>query len=253
MNNHPASLFGAVASPQRPCSVWIPAAKAGSVARDWGTGMNMAGQVITVAQQKGGSGKTTLAAHLALGFQSQGRRVAMVDLDPQGSLGRWFMTRMETAPESCEGLDFATSSAWGISYEVRKLSAANDIVIIDTPPKADSDLRPALRVADLVVVPVSVSHIDLWATEGVLDLAARESCKTLLVMNRTRTGTRLGMDVAKAAERLGANVAKAALGNRVGYAEAMGLGRGAHEGGKSRARDEVDALLQEVAQTLQTG
>lgn len=213
----------------------------------------MAGRVITVAQQKGGSGKTTLAAHLALGFLAQGKSVALVDLDPQGSLGRWFMTRFEKTPEACEGLDFATSSAWGVSYEVRKLTAANDVVIIDTPPKADSDLRPALRVADLVVVPVSVSHVDLWATEGVLDLAARENCPTLLVMNRTRVGTRLNAEVAQAATRLGAEVARASLGNRVGYAEAMGLGRGAQEGTKSRARDEVDALLREVADRLATG
>lgn len=212
----------------------------------------MSGQVITVAQQKGGSGKTTLAAHLALAFQGSGKSVAMVDLDPQGSLGRWFMTRLERAPESCDGLEFATSSAWGISYEVRKLSAGHDVVIIDTPPKADSDLRPALRVADLVVVPVSVSHVDLWATEGVLDLAARENRETLLVMNRTRSGTRLGQEVLQAAERLGANVAQASLGNRVGYAEAMGQGRGAHEVGKGPARDEVMTLLQEVADKLGT-
>ncbi|MBW4981645.1 ParA family protein [Mameliella sp. CS4] len=213
----------------------------------------MAGYVITVAQQKGGSGKTTLAAHLALAFHAQGKRVAVVDLDPQGSLGRWFMTRVETQPEACEGLDFATSSAWGISYEVRKLSASNDIVIIDTPPKADSDLRPALRVADLVVVPVAVSHVDLWATEGVLDLAARENCATLLVMNRTRVGTRLNAEVAEAATRLGADVARASLGNRVGYAEALGQGRGAHEGPKTPARAEIEALAQEVAERLGTG
>lgn len=213
----------------------------------------MAGQVITVAQQKGGSGKTTLAAHLATGFLALGKKVALVDLDPQGSLGRWFMTRFETAPEACEGLDFATSSAWGISFECRKLSAANDIVIIDTPPKADSDLRPALRVADLVIVPVAVSHVDLWATEGVLDLAGRENRKALLVMNRTRSGTRLGMEVAQAATKLGADVARAQLAHRVGYAEAMGKGLCAQEGVKTPARDEVAKLVKEVAARLESG
>ncbi len=212
----------------------------------------MPGHVITVAQQKGGSGKTTLSAHLALGFRDQGKRVALVDLDPQGSLGRWYMTRMERDPGLCTDLDFTTSSAWGISLECRKLCASNDLVIIDTPPKADSDLRPALRVADLVIVPVAASHVDLWATEGVLDLANRENRETLLVMNRTRSGTRLGSEVAAAAQELGANVANSGLANRVGFAETMGQGRGVTEAGKSPARDEVLSLTAEVAELLAT-
>jgi chromosome partitioning protein len=213
----------------------------------------MAGQVITVAQQKGGSGKTTLAAHLAVGFQARGLRVALVDLDPQGSLGRWFMTRLERAPEACAGLDFATSSAWGISYECRKLAAANDLVIVDTPPKADSDLRPALRVAGLVVVPVAMSHVDLWATEGVLDLARREDRDTLLVMNRTRAGTRLGAEVATQAGALGAALAQTGLAQRVAYAESMGQGRCAQEGPRTPAREEVAALVAEVSERLGLG
>ena len=213
----------------------------------------MPGHVITVAQQKGGSGKTTVSANLAIGFLRQGKRVALVDIDPQGSLGRWFMTRLETQAGPVDALEFATSSAWGITYEVRKLSENHDVVIIDTPPKADSDLRPALRVADLVIVPVSVSHVDLWATEGVLDLARREDKETLIVLNRGRPNTRLGAEVAEAAEKLMARIADATLSNRVIYAEALGQGRGAAEGRKTPAQAEVDALTSEVAQVLANG
>lgn len=212
----------------------------------------MPGTVITVAQQKGGSGKTTLAANLAVGFRHAGKRVAVVDLDPQGSLGRWFMTRAETQPQAVEDMDFATSSAWGISYECRKLADSNDIVIIDTPPKADSDLRPALRVADLVIVPVSVSHLDLWATESVLDLSAREDRPALVVMNRTRPGTRLDAEVTEAANALDAPIASASLGNRVAYAETLGKGMGVAEGPKNPAREEIAALVEEVAQQVAT-
>lgn len=213
----------------------------------------MPGHVITVAQQKGGSGKTTVSANLAIGFLRQGKRVALVDIDPQGSLGRWFMTRLETQAGPVDALEFATSSAWGITYEVRKLSENHDIVIIDTPPKADSDLRPALRVADLVIVPVSVSHVDLWATEGVLDLARREDKEAMIVLNRGRPNTRLGAEVAEAAEKLMARIADATLSNRVIYAEALGQGRGAAEGRKTPAQAEVDALTSEVAQVLANG
>jgi len=213
----------------------------------------MTGSVITVAQQKGGSGKTTLAANLAVGFLQAGKSVALVDIDPQGSLGRWFMTRADTDPLLVDGLEFTTSSAWGISYECRKLSGRFDIVIIDTPPKADSDLRPALRVADLVVVPVATSQVDLWATEGVLDLAEREGKRALIVLNRGRPGTRLLQEVAEAATKLDAMVATAQLANRVIYAEALGKGRGASEAARTPARAEVADLTAEVAQLLQAG
>lgn len=204
----------------------------------------MPGKVITIAQQKGGSGKTTLAVNLAAEALRRGMSVALLDTDPQGSLGRWFMTRRERLGEA--GLEFSTSSAWGVSYECEKLKKAVDLVIVDTPPKVDADLRPALREADLVLIPVASSHVDLWATDGVLDLAARERKAAWIVLNRTRAGTRLGDEVAAAAAELTAGVARAGLASRVVYAETLGQGRGAVEAGHRAARAEVAALTDEV-------
>ena len=210
----------------------------------------MAGRIITVAQQKGGSGKTTLAANLAVAMRARGLSVALIDTDPQGSLGRWYIERLGRKGED-EALEFSTSSAWGASYESEKLVKRFDVVIIDTPPKIDSDLRPALRVADLAVVPVATSQVDLWATEGVLDLARREKCDTLIVLNRTRAHTRLTGEVAQGAADLGAEVAGAQLANRVAYAESLGQGEGAGEQSRhATARAEIEALLDEVLERL---
>lgn len=209
----------------------------------------MAGHIITVAQQKGGSGKTTLAANLACTLRARGFSVALIDTDPQGSLGRWFIERMERLGPD-DGMEFSTSSAWGASYEGEKLKKRFDLVILDTPPKIDSDLRPALRVADLVLVPVATSQVDLWATEGVLDLARRERRPVLVVMNRTRPGTRLAAEVAAGAEALDAEVATVSLGNRVAFAETLGQGLGVADAGSSPARDEVAALADEVLARL---
>ena len=206
----------------------------------------MAGRIITVAQQKGGSGKTTLTANLAIEMRARGLSVALVDTDPQGSLGRWFIERMERRGED-DGMEFSTSSAWGASYESEKLKKRFDIVIIDTPPKIDSDLRPALRVADLVVVPVASSQVDHWATEGVLDLARREKAPVLVVLNRARPNTRLGAEVAENAAALGAELAQAQIGNRVAYAETLGQGLSVRERSDARpARDELARLADEV-------
>lgn len=207
------------------------------------------GHVITIAQQKGGSGKTTLAVNLAVAFAKAGKSVALMDTDPQGSAGRWFMTRIEDGAEP--ELEFSTASAWGVTYEVRKLAKAHDIVIIDTPPKADSDLRPAMRASDLVLVPVATSHLDLWAVEVVLYLADRENKPAMIVMTRNRAGTRLAADVAEKAAELDASVAQTAIANRVVYAETLGQGKAALEARKGPAHKEVSSLLQEVETVLE--
>ena len=113
----------------------------------------MLSKVITISQQKGGTGKTTLAIHLAMGFiKFQNLKVAVVDTDPQGSLGQWFMIRSEKNISN-DNLSFKTASLWGAQYESKNLKKDHDIVIIDTPPKIESDARPSIEASDLVLIP----------------------------------------------------------------------------------------------------
>ncbi len=209
----------------------------------------MAGTIVTVAQQKGGSGKTTLAAHLAVALaRARGAGpVAVVDVDAQGSLGEWFERRETTLGEDRTGLSFRTSSGWGARREARHLARENAFVILDTPPKSDVDARPAIDAADLVVVPVQPSQVDLWATETILELAGRERKPVVIVLNRVPARAALTGEVAKAIEAMLARLAAGRLGNRTSFAAAMGRGLVAGEadpGGKAAL--EVDALAREL-------
>ena len=137
----------------------------------------MLSKVITICQQKGGTGKTTLAVHLALAFAKlHNLKIAIIDTDPQGSLGKWFVVRSEKKVSN-ENLTFKTASLWGAQYESKALKKDHDIVIIDTPPKIESDARPSIEAADLVLIPMTPSHVDFWATEAIIDIAKKAEKK----------------------------------------------------------------------------
>ena len=138
-----------------------------------------------------------------------------------------------------------------MSYECDKLRKTFDFVIIDTPPKVDADLRPALRAADLVIVPVAASQVDVWATESVLDLAKREGRPVMIVLNRAKQGTRVLDEVGKSLDAFEVLRSDAMLGNRVAYAETLGQGLGVLERGRGAWTAEVEGLAAEVRAALQ--
>ncbi len=208
----------------------------------------MAGRIITIAQQKGGSGKTTIAAHLALAMaQSGDYPVALLDVDPQGSLGAWYEAREERLGEAETGLTFRTSSSWGARREARNLARDHGMVIVDTAPKADSDMRPAMDAADLALVPLQPTPVDLWASEQTLEIAAREKTLALLVLNRVPPRAALTRDMLVEIGKLEFPLAASQLGNRTAFAASMGDGRTVLESDpKGKSAAEVFALADEV-------
>lgn len=210
--------------------------------------MSSEATVITVTQQKGGAGKTTLSAHLAVALADGSKSsVGLLDSDPQGSLGEWFEAREERFGEDKAGLGFRTSSGWGVRREIRALGREHDMVIVDTPPKAEMDVRPAIGAADVVVVPVQPTPVDLWATSRTLEIAKLERVPVLLVLTRVPPRAKLTGEIAEALQELSANLAETRLGNRTGFASSMGAGLTITESDKnSKGADEVRALADEV-------
>jgi chromosome partitioning protein len=207
----------------------------------------MAGIVITIAQQKGGAGKTTLAAHLAIAWAGQGRRVALVDIDPQGSLAAWHALRAERLGNGRTGLDFAAITGWRTAAEVERRAGNHDIVVVDSPPHAETEAKLAIRAADLVILPVQPSPMDVWATRPTLDLAAQEKVPALLVLNRVPPRANLTETMLAKLAELGAIVAEARIGNRVALATALAEGLGITEAAaSSRAAEEITAVAAEI-------
>ena len=103
------------------------------------------GSVITLAQQKGGAGKTTVLAHLAAAWAEAGRSVAVIDLDPQRSLTRWVGIRADPAIELVDSRDYRAAG------DIKQAKKSHDIVLVDCPGAASSLLENAMRESDLVL------------------------------------------------------------------------------------------------------
>jgi len=207
----------------------------------------MLSKVITISQQKGGSGKTTLAVNLALAFiKYHNLKVAVIDTDPQGSLGKWFMIRTEKKVSN-NNLTFKTASLWGAQYESKTLKKDHDIVIIDTPPKIESDARPSIESADLVLIPVAASHVDFWATGAIVDIAKKANKKILIQINRSSQRSKLITKTNEFIKSLNLSATKTIIGNRQIFASSMGEGKTAVEKQKkSNAVEEIKQLSEQI-------
>lgn len=207
----------------------------------------MAAKVITIAQQKGGAGKTTLAAQLAVAFRGSGLRVAAVDIDPQGSLSAWHGLRPTEAP----AITLSQVAGWRLGNDLDRLRADHDLIIVDSPPHAETEAKTAIRSADLTILPVQPSPMDLWAVTPTLDVARREKTPALVVLNRMPPRGRLSDQVMEKLATMAVTVAQTQLGSRVAYASSMMEGLGVTEtAAKGTAAQEIRALAAEIRSRL---
>ena len=207
----------------------------------------MAAKVLTIAQQKGGAGKTTLAAQLGVAFAMTGKRVALMDIDPQASLADWHRVRSETGANGSHPLEMADVAGWRASTEVARLKRNYDLIIIDSPPHAETEAKIAVRAADLVLVPIQPSPMDVWATRPTMELARTSKVPALVVLNRVPPRGKI-VDLMRARlveEEL--PLAQTTIGNRVAFAATMLEGRSVLETAPtSPAAVEIRELAREI-------
>lgn len=207
----------------------------------------MSAFVVTVAQQKGGAGKTTVVAQLAAALYAEGRKVALIDTDPQRSLTHWYDLRREGLGADDKTFLLREASGWRVGVELDRLKGDFDVVIVDTAPHAETDAKAAIRAGRLVLVPVQPSPVDIWATRSTVELAAQEKIPALIVFNRMPARGRLADAMRAQLDKDKLAIADTVLGNRVSFAASMIEGKGVVESDRrGRAAEEIRALAAEM-------
>lgn len=203
--------------------------------------------IISLLNQKGGVGKTTLAVHIAMALAKRGHRVLLVDADPQHSALDWQEAREAEHCFPVIGLPTKT-----LHREIPAHAKNYDRIIIDGPPRVNELARAAIMAADLVLIPITPSPYDVWAAREITDLlgeasAFKPNLKSAFVINRKIANTAIGRDVSDALAGFEYPVLATAIAQRVAFAESAAQGSTVLEmDAESAASQEINRLVDEL-------
>lgn len=206
--------------------------------------------IVALLNQKGGVGKTTLALHLAGQWAAKGKRVLVVDADPQASALDWSEHRAREGLARLFGVVGLPRDL--LHRELPEASSGYDRIVIDGPPRVTGIARSALIAADLVLIPATPSPMDGWASAEMLRLLAearvyRPDLPARLLLNRCAARTVIARETLDELADHDPPALAAHVGQRVVFADAARSGRLAQEvapGGL--AATEIAALAAEI-------
>ena len=202
--------------------------------------------IIAVASQKGGSGKTTLAGHLAVAADRSGAGpVALVDTDPQGSLSEWWNARQAETPL------FARTASSRLGADIERMRELGiELLIIDTPPAIEATIEEVIRQVDLVIIPARPSPHDLRAAGATVDMVERLGKPLIFALNGATPRARITNEAVMALSQHG-TLAPVVIHHRTGFAASMIDGRTVMEiAGDERSASEVMQLWDYLARRL---
>jgi chromosome partitioning protein len=208
--------------------------------------MSQTMRVIVFASQKGGSGKTTLAGHMAVQAELSGAGpVALIDTDPQGSLAKWWNCRESPTPA------FLHSAFTNLVHDLDEARAQGfKLVIIDTPPAVTKAISEVVSFADLVVLPTRPSPHDLRAVGPTIDICDARKKPMVFALNAATPRARITMEAAVALSQHG-TVAPVTIYNRTDFAASMIDGRTVMEiEPEGKSAEEVRGLWEYLEQRL---
>ena len=195
-------------------------------------------RVIAIASQKGGSGKTTLAGHLAVQAERAGAgSVALIDADPQGSLADWWNERENPTPV------FVHTSSQRLEQDIEDVRDLGvDLLIIDTPPAITATISDVIRVSDMVLIPTRPSPHDLRSVGRTVELVEAMGKPLVFVVNGATPRARITSEAAIALSQHG-TLAPSIVHQRVDFAASMIDGRTVMElDPRSRSAKEITKL-----------
>ena len=203
-------------------------------------------RTISILNQKGGVGKTTIAVNLSYGIAVRGFKVLLVDADLQGSVKQWQGLAGESA------FDVIHHPQETLYKELGGLSKGFQYVIIDGPPGREAITKSILTDSNLALIPVRPSILDIWSSREIIALVKQaltvnHGLKGLLLVSQKAPGTRIGREARESLEGHGLDVCVTEIHNRIAYAEAMINGKPVMEyDTRSEAAREIDSLTAEV-------
>jgi chromosome partitioning protein len=210
--------------------------------------------IITLANQKGGTGKTTLATNLAGTFAAQERRVVLVDTDPQQSALEWREMRPDTRPHVT--VVYMRAADGVLERDLTPLSQQYDVVLVDTGGRIAPPVRSAVAVADFILVPTLPSRPDIVSTEAfyrqvIQEVSQRKAVYGGIVLNGVQARTLLSREAAAYLRERNLPLFEACLHQYAAFREAIGRGLTVREydpGGK--AAKDMTAVYNELVEVL---
>ncbi len=181
-------------------------------------------KTVAVISQKGGSGKTTLALHLAVASSLAGQNTAVIDLDPQASAAKWSDRRAEELPV------VLSAHASRLAHEMKRVQQAGcQLLFLDTAPHSDSAALEAAKASDLVLIPCRPAILDIEAITNTLSLVKTTRAPVFVVMNAIASQGHDGDEAAEAIAALEVDVCPVRLVNRVAFSRSLITGQVAQE------------------------